>query len=65
MCGAQGGSVLRHQPAAGEPGGHSAADRGEGAAGFPRPAALLQGYLEIFTAFTYGEKIFSNLKLNI
>lgn len=56
VCGAQGGSVLRHQPAAGKPGGHSAADRGESAAGFPWPAALLQRYLETVTAFTFSSQ---------
>lgn len=72
VCGAQGGSVLRHQPTAGQPGGHSAADRGEGASGFPRPAALLQRYLEMVAALTFssqhlqmGGKKSSKLKLNI
>lgn len=37
-----GGAVLRHRAAAGPPGGDAASDRGEGPAGLPRPAALLQ-----------------------
>lgn len=41
---AQRGSVLLHRPAAGQPGGHSAADGGEGPTSFPRSAALLQRY---------------------
>lgn len=44
--GAQRGSVLRHRPAAGQPGGHSATHRGESPTSFPRSAALLQRYLE-------------------
>lgn len=40
------GSVLLHRPPAGQPGGHSAAHRGESPTGVPRSAALLQRYLE-------------------
>ncbi|XP_008330627.1 BTB/POZ domain-containing protein KCTD7 isoform X2 [Cynoglossus semilaevis] len=40
--GAQGSSVLLHRPPAGQPGGHSTADRRESTTGLPGSAALLQ-----------------------
>ncbi|XP_015223053.2 BTB/POZ domain-containing protein KCTD7 isoform X1 [Lepisosteus oculatus] len=40
---AQRGTVLLHRALAGEPGAGPAPDRGDGSAGLPRPAALLQG----------------------